>query len=215
VKRRLRQKRRWLTLGAWVLVVVGGAVLYSWFDDTPLTREENYVTDSSKAQPVSSTIQTESEPEHLKITLERIRSQGGKRQVLLQTNYVCGEEVVKLGEKKADEIIALHRENPDWSIAIHQEGEVYFIQVVNDLSPQCKESAYFGLDRNGNLSLFQGLPGEEQVLRTFFQLNVEYLETSLPRETVEHLRQGIRVTDLAEYNSVLSTFSDYAMEEMT
>jgi hypothetical protein len=75
-----------------------------------------------------------------------------------------------------------------------------------------EEDAYFGLDENGNLSLFDGLPENKKVIRSFFQLNIEHLESSLPRETVNQLYQGIQITDFAEYNSVLSTFSDFALD---
>lgn len=74
------------------------------------------------------------------------------------------------------------------------------------------ENTYFGLDENGILSLFEGLPSEKKVIRSFFQLNVEHLESSLPRDMVNQLYEGIKVTDYAEYNSVLSTFSDYAVD---
>jgi hypothetical protein len=75
-----------------------------------------------------------------------------------------------------------------------------------------KENTYFGLDDNGILSLFEGLPSDKKVIRSFFQLDVKHLESSLPRETIEQLYEGIKVTDLAEYNSVLSTFSDFATD---
>lgn len=75
-----------------------------------------------------------------------------------------------------------------------------------------KENTYFGLDDQGILSLFEGLPSEKKVIRSFFQLDVEYLESSLPRDMVDQLYEGIEVTDYAEYNSVLSTFSDYAID---
>jgi forespore regulator of the sigma-K checkpoint len=43
-------------------------------------------------------------------------------------------------------------------------------------------------------------------------LNIEYLKSSLPQETLDQLYGGIKVTDAAEFNSVISTFSDYAMD---
>jgi forespore regulator of the sigma-K checkpoint len=57
------------------------------------------------------------------------------------------------------------------------------------------------------------MPAADNVIRTFFQLDIRYLESSLPKETLKQLQDGIRITDMAEYNSVLSTFSDYAMVE--
>ena len=47
-------------------------------------------------------------------------------------------------------------------------------------------------------------------MRTFFQLDVGSMESSLPRDVIQRLEEGIRIQDMEEYNSVLSTFSDYA-----
>lgn len=38
------------------------------------------------------------------------------------------------------------------------------------------------------------------------------LKSSLPESIWKELHEGIRVQDIEEYNSVLSTFSDYARE---
>lgn len=77
---------------------------------------------------------------------------------------------------------------------------------------QIIHSGYMGIDKDGNLSLFEGPPEDEKVLRTFFQLDVETMESVLPEEAIKQLQQGIRVQDMDEYNSVLSTFSDFAVD---
>jgi forespore regulator of the sigma-K checkpoint len=51
------------------------------------------------------------------------------------------------------------------------------------------------------------------VVRTFFQLDVRSLESSLSKERLHELAGGIRVSDKNEYNSVLSTYSDYALQK--
>ncbi len=38
------------------------------------------------------------------------------------------------------------------------------------------------------------------------------METALPEGVYEQLQQGIRVQDMNEYNSVISTFGDFAVE---
>ncbi|MNI90437.1 hypothetical protein D3C73_1479580 [compost metagenome] len=48
------------------------------------------------------------------------------------------------------------------------------------------------------------------MIRTFFQLDVQHMKSSLPGDAVNQLYSGIRISDLADYNSVLSTFSEYA-----
>ncbi|MNW53303.1 hypothetical protein D3C74_308610 [compost metagenome] len=61
--------------------------------------------------------------------------------------------------------------------------------------------------------MFEGPPKNEKVIKTFFQLDVETMESALPNEVLKQLKQGIRVQDASEYNSVLSTFSDFALEQ--
>jgi forespore regulator of the sigma-K checkpoint len=114
----------------------------------------------------------------------------------------------------AADILAYHKNNPYTVVGLVAEGSVHFVKTIEDLSPRCKENAYFGMDKGGNLSLFEGVPrvGDSNVIQTFFQLNIEHLESSLPRDAIKELYRGIQVRDLSEYNSVLSTFSDYAVE---
>lgn len=72
---------------------------------------------------------------------------------------------------------------------------------------------YMGIDSDGNLTLFDGPPDRKKPIETFFQLDIEYLETSLPHETVGQLYEGIRIRDQEEYNSVLSSMSSFMAEE--
>jgi forespore regulator of the sigma-K checkpoint len=129
--------------------------------------------------------------------------------VQLKRIYVCGEEIQALGSMGKSDILAYSRKHPEYEVSA-SDGSVTFSEKVNDLSLHCKENAYFGLDKDGNLSLFDGNPADERVIRTFFQLNVEHMKSSLPAGVWKQLLAGIRVSDIAEFNSVLSTFSDYA-----
>ncbi|WP_234404893.1 BofC C-terminal domain-containing protein [Paenibacillus bouchesdurhonensis] len=132
------------------------------------------------------------------------------RVVRLNKIYACGQESSILGTMTSAEVIQLSRENPDWQGIIGAEGDVWFEQHINELSEVCKRNGYFGIDQQGNLSLFEGPPDKEKVLKTFFQLDVETMESSLPPDVLLHLHQGIRIQDVDEYNSVLSTFSEFA-----
>lgn len=85
-------------------------------------------------------------------------------------------------------------------------------ESASEVIPEWREG-YIGIDSNGNLSLFDGPPKQEKVIRTFFQLDVETMESALPSEVLNQLQAGIRIQDVDEYNSVLSTFSDYALPE--
>ncbi|MHA6530503.1 BofC C-terminal domain-containing protein [Paenibacillus sp. BAC0078] len=135
------------------------------------------------------------------------------RTVHLKTAYISGEEVQTLpGERspaQLREVIAAH---PGWNGWISQEGDLWLERSVNDLSPLVKKDAYFGVDEHGNLTLFKGPPAADKVLKTFFQMDMGSMKSSLPEEILNQLHEGIRVQDIEEYNSVLSTFSDYARD---
>lgn len=213
LKKRLRRKRRWLLLGAWFLLfgLFGAAAAVGWQmqpSASPADKPDRLEDHAAFSRNVAD------EPvDPQEEILARIQNEKGKRPVVMEKNYVCGEESQQLGELDSAAIMRIHEEHPQALIAIADDGTVTFTEMVNDLSPQCKDNAFFGIDADGNLTLFDGLPQEDHVIKTFFQLNIRYLESSLPRETVEQLHKGIRVTDLAEYHSVLSTFSDYAVDE--
>lgn len=215
LKRRLRKKKRWLSLGA-VTLVAGAAALGLWLDRADQRSGAHTDTDKGAeigvmgrtvVQPASN----QNDPATIE-ALNSVRSSSEQRSVFVQKRYVCGEETEKLGPMPSAEIIKKHEEHPEWNVVLDQEGSVFFVEDVEDLAPKCKENGYFGLDKSGNLSLFDGLPEQDHVIRTFFQLNVEHLKSSLPQDAVKQLYSGIRIADLADYNSVLSTFSEYAVE---
>ncbi len=135
--------------------------------------------------------------------------------VHLQRKYVCGEEKQELGLLEPKQLISLIEQHPEWSAEVRLDDKLVLLeQEIDDLSDYCKSNAYFGVDRVGNFTLFDGLPSNEKIIRTFFQIDVEYMESSLSQDRVDQLAKGIRVSDIDEYNSVLSTFSDYAIKRM-
>lgn len=142
--------------------------------------------------------------------LKQLELNDQPRTVRLNKIYACGQESTVLGTMTREEIVKVYSEHPDWHARIDPEGDVWFEQHINELSETCKKNGYFGIDPQGNFSLFDGPPDKEKVLKTFFQLDVETMESSLPPDVLLHLHEGIRIQDLDEYNSVLSTFSEFA-----
>ncbi|WP_379139103.1 BofC C-terminal domain-containing protein [Paenibacillus sp. sgz500958] len=145
--------------------------------------------------------------------LQTIRQSGINRTVHLKISYVSGEEVRTLsGIRNPAQMEVLLAERPAWSGYISAEGDLWLENKVEDLSPAVKKEAYIGVDEQGNLTLFKGPPEKEEVLKTFFQMDMGSMKSSVPEHIWKQLRSGIRIQDIEEYDSVLSTFSDYARD---
>lgn len=134
-------------------------------------------------------------------------------QAIYHRKYVCGDEIKHLGELSYEDVVILAKQNSNWELTVDQSHTlISFVEEVNDLSPYCKKNAYFGVNEGDEFTLFDGEPSNDKVIKTFFQLNVPYLESSLPDGELKHLLTGIRVKDIEEYESILSTFSEYSTD---
>ncbi|MCM3630106.1 BofC C-terminal domain-containing protein [Paenibacillus glycanilyticus] len=132
--------------------------------------------------------------------------------VQLHRRYICGEETKPFGQMTSAEVIRILMSHPEWTAMLSQDGQTVLLEEkIEDFSQSCKGNVYIGLDKQGYLSLFEGAPKKEKVVKTFFQLDVRYMESSLPQDKVDRLSEGIKISDMDEYNSVLSTYSDFAM----
>jgi forespore regulator of the sigma-K checkpoint len=208
LKRRLKMKKRWLSLGAYLLLA-GSAVTVLWLHQGAEEPKPDHQAAATALNPNDISIEQEAEAVSAGV-LESIRNGKGLREVVLHKQYVCGEETAESMTMTPQEILSFYKEHPGTLVSMEDSGRVQMVEPVEDLSPHCRENAYFGMDKNGNLSLFEGIPEQEKVIRTFFQLDVQHMKSSLPGDAVNQLYSGIRVSDMEDYNSVLSTFSEYA-----
>lgn len=195
LKKRLRRKRRPL----WMLGCIMFCLLVGWC-----------------SVPYSGTVYAET-PKPIKNNqslISTLEQKQGPLSVKLHQVYVCGEETKLLGRMMTKQIAKLLLVHPEWTATMdNDQGTILIEERIDDLSEHCKANAYMGVDKKGNLTLYDGVPKKEKVVRTFFQLDVRYMESSLPKDKLDELSRGIRISDIDEYNSVLSTYSDYAMEQ--
>ncbi|GGG83492.1 BofC C-terminal domain-containing protein [Paenibacillus radicis (ex Gao et al. 2016)] len=195
VRKRLRRRRRSLWILGSFTIWLTAALLAAGSPSTAVAAS----VEPEEAKPAS--------------IIEALEGQEGALAVKLRRVYICGDETRPLGQLASQQIVKLLRAHPEWTAVMDRDGQTVLLEEqVEDLSEECRSHAYFGLDKKGYFSLFEGEPSKEKVLRTFFQLDVQYMESSLPHEKVDELAQGIKVSDIDEYNSVLSTFSDFALQ---
>jgi forespore regulator of the sigma-K checkpoint len=164
------------------------------------------VTDAAQAdKPVPATASSSRDA-----ALQALAGWKGEVEMILHRVYWCGEENRMLGRRSAEEAAELLKSRRDWEASFEASGRLVMEETMEDPSPACRQTAYIGMDSDGNLSLFDGPPRKDNVVRTFFQLDIHSLESSLSKERLHELAGGIRVSDRDEYNSVLSSFSDFA-----
>jgi forespore regulator of the sigma-K checkpoint len=132
-------------------------------------------------------------------------------EVILQRQYVCGEMLEEriVSHSSAE---AVRKRYAGWDVAEQTAHRLVLTKTVDDLAPQCKAHGFFGITDEGLMTLFYGPPEDGNVIRTFYQLDVERLETSLPKQVAQQLRDGIRVSTVQEFHSVLSTYAEFIQE---
>lgn len=144
-------------------------------------------------------------------TGKSLEAAGNSYELVLARSYLCGvreEEHKPLALQHIADAMADYK---GWEIVAADAAKMVLMKREHDISPECKKNGHFGLSADGMLTLFHGLPAEQKAVQTFYRINTAKMEASLPREEVENLKRGIRVRDLAEYNSVLSTYGEFQL----
>lgn len=134
-----------------------------------------------------------------------------KLEMVIQNRYLLGPMVEERRTFSTKEMDQFHELAKNLTFIKEEQGKYIFERKVDDLSPVLKDKGVIGVDRNGMLTLYEGDPKENNVIQTFFQIDLERLETSLPAEEINQLQQGIHFSSLAEFNSILSTYGEYAV----
>lgn len=213
-KKSLKRKRRHIwSLGAVVGFFLLATLAGSWLAHRVITKSLSSIVLPIDAAPVwVDNLSTEEKPGATKRdkTLHSLQRWQGQVELVLHRTYLCGEETRQLGMHSTSVAVDFLKSHREWEAEFDSTGRLVMEQSVDDLSTQCKKMAYIGMDKDGNLSLYDGPPRREKVIRTFFQLNVEMLESRLSDDRLQELERGIRITDKDEYNSVLSKFNDFA-----
>ncbi|WP_041749339.1 BofC C-terminal domain-containing protein [Brevibacillus brevis] len=185
----MTEKKKWMVYATWGVAFVTGVVAGIVFlgkdgNDSGLTRLLNH---TGIADVVA----------------------GNSYELVLTRHYLCGvrdEDHVSVRPNQLADAMGNYN---GWEIVQAEPVKMLLMKREQDIAPACKENGHIGIAADGMLALFHGLPAEQDVVQTFYRIDTAKMEASLPKEEWENLKRGIRIRNLAEYNSVLSTYGEY------
>jgi forespore regulator of the sigma-K checkpoint len=96
-----------------------------------------------------------------------------------------------------------------WELVDMSEDQVVFRQSIDDISPLMKTNGYFGISDDGVLSIFNGKPGQSEIIQSFFQIDIKRLESKQHDELVK----GIPVKSKQSYEQVIQSFQPYSLND--
>ncbi|WP_232695579.1 BofC C-terminal domain-containing protein [Brevibacillus daliensis] len=136
------------------------------------------------------------------------------RQLVLTRTYICGVENEERVETNVTSMEQLLKPYQGWRLVSINQDEIVLHKDEEDLAPICKQKGYFGLSPDGFLTLFEGLPDDQKAIQTFYRINTDRLEANLTKAELDQLYKGIRIYDLADYNSILSSLSEFQRDQL-
>lgn len=130
-----------------------------------------------------------------------------KRTVILQRVYLDGE----MSEEQIEETILsmddFWRKYEKWLLVDQDDQQLVFQTYVDDISPLLKGNGYFGIKSDGTISIFNGKPAKDQIIQSFFQIDIKKLESSKQLE----LKQGVKISNKKRYLDLLEAYKPYSI----
>lgn len=96
-----------------------------------------------------------------------------------------------------------------WELIEKRGNNLIFRQYVNDISPLLKANGFFGITNDGVLTIFNGKPNHAKVIHSFFQIDLNKLESSKR----QLLQEGIPIKTKDQYVEVLASFKELSVKD--
>ncbi|NMH69847.1 regulator [Bacillus sp. RO3] len=127
--------------------------------------------------------------------------------VILERVYLDGEVSEEIVQETIWSMEDFWASYEDWQLMDMTDDEIVFQKRMDDISPLLKSNGYFGISDNGVLSIFNGKPGQAEIIQSFFQIDIEKLESKRHDDLVN----GIPIKSKQEYEEVLEQFKPYSV----
>lgn len=130
-------------------------------------------------------------------------------EVILQRKYLDGEVSEEITKETILSMEDFWASYESWQLVDQNEDRVIFKKNIDDISPLLKTNGYFGIAGDGTLSIFNGKPETSEVIQSFFQIDMDKLESHKHDELI----QGIRIQTKDQYLEVIKMFETYSKAE--
>jgi forespore regulator of the sigma-K checkpoint len=134
--------------------------------------------------------------------------------ITCKTHYICGVETETISFQEEEDVLGWLREHgAEWNVEESKKGHYSLSRFfADDLSPVCKQDGHFSLNPEGVLTIYQGPPGHNRVIQTFFRIDTQRLESYHTESSIslQSLREGIRVNSIDDYYQVLTALGQFA-----
>jgi forespore regulator of the sigma-K checkpoint len=128
--------------------------------------------------------------------------------IILEKQYLDGEVSQETKEEPVVSMKDIWKKYRDWQLVNMDDKTIVFRKTVNDISPLLKANGYFGITKDGTLSIFEGSPAHStRIIQSFFQIDVKKLES----RQHEQLKKGIRVVSKSQYKDIIETYRHFAL----
>lgn len=125
--------------------------------------------------------------------------------VILERVYLDGEVSEEIVQETIWSMEDFWAAYDDWQLVDMTEEQIVFQKKMDDISPLLKTNGYFGISDKGVLSIFNGRPGQAEIIQSFFQIDVGKLESKRHDDLVK----GIPIKSKQEYEEVLEQYKPY------
>ncbi|MGD6967316.1 regulator [Rossellomorea vietnamensis] len=172
-----------------VMLLIGAFYFTFFHDDGKIEKE------AAENPQAAEEVDTAPDPHQVDVILERV--------------YLDGEVSEEIKSETIWSMEDFWAGYAAWELVDMTEEQVVFRQDVDDISPLLKSNGYFGISDDGVLSIFNGRPGQSEIIQSFFQLDIQKLESGKRDELVK----GIPVKSKQSYEQVIQSFQPYSLKE--
>lgn len=133
------------------------------------------------------------------------RNSSNTVEVHLVREYIDGERSTEVVKETVDSISDIFETYQGWQLVEHNDNYVKLYKKIQDISPLLKTNGYFGLSGNGILTIFDGKPSDENAVQSFYQLDIDKLESNL----INKLKLGIPIKTKNDFVTVITKLKRY------